>query len=281
MNIVDILEEIEKVDGEVYERFSPRRTAMKQFFNIGKKVSLAAVPLALGSMFTKAYGQSTLPASVKAVLQFALTLEHFEAAFYTQALKASGGADFPSTAQGISDKTAIGIISGHETSHVNFLKGVIGADAVTARASYDWTASGAFPNPFATGNYGVFLAVAQALEDTGVRAYKGQAPALVGQGGVLTAALNIHSVEARHAAKIRYMRAQNGFAIKPWITGGNDSGVPNAAAVYAGEEITTQATISIVGINGTAVTAAAASESFDEPLTTQQVLDIVKLFGIS
>ncbi|WP_316820656.1 ferritin-like domain-containing protein [Pedobacter gandavensis] len=281
MNIVDILEEIEKVDGEVYERFSPRRAAMKEFFNVGKKISLAAMPLALGSMFNKAYGQSTLPANVKAVLQFALTLEHFEAAFYTQALKTSGGADFSGSTQATLDKAAIGIISAHETSHVNFLKGVIGADAVAAKASYDWTASGAFPNPFATGNYGIFLAVAQALEDTGVRAYKGQAPALVGQGGVLEAALNIHSVEARHAAKIRYMRNQNGFSIKPWITGGNDSGVANAAAVYAGEDNVVQATITITGINGTAVNANAATESFDEPLTTQQVLDIVKLFGVS
>lgn len=280
MNIVDILEEIEKVDGEVYERFSPRRAAMKQFFNVSKKITLAAVPLAVGSMFTKAYGQ-TLPAAVKSVLQFALTLEHFEAAYYTQALKAVGGADFPTTAQGISDKAAINIISSHETSHVNFLKGVIGADAVLPKATYDWTASGAFPNPFATGNYGIFLAVAQALEDTGVRAYKGQAPALLSQGAYLTAALNIHSVEARHAAKIRYMRAQNGVTIKPWITGGNDSGVPNAAAVYLGEESVSQAGITITGINGTGVTAAAASESFDEPLTTQQVLDIVKLFGVS
>lgn len=281
MNFVDILEEIEKVDAEVYERFNPRRAVMKQFFNVSKKITLASLPLALGSMFNKAYGQTALPSDVKAVLQFALTLEHFEAAYYTQSLQTSGGADFPGTAQGTSDKTAIGIIRGHEASHVSFLKGVIGSDAVAPKPSYDWTASGAFPNPFAVGNYGIFLAVAQALEDTGVRAYKGQAPALLGKGGYLTAALNIHSVEARHAAKIRFMRAQNGVTIKPWITGGNDSGVPNAAAVYAGEDNVTQATITITGINGTQVSTAAATESFDEPLTTQQVLDIVKLFGVS
>lgn len=281
MNIVDILEEIEKVDGEVYERFSPRRAAMKEFFNVGKKISLAAVPLALGSMFNKAYGQSSLPANVKAVLQFALTLEHFEAAFYTQALKSSGGADFSGSVQATLDKAAITIISGHENSHVTFLKGVIGADAVGPKASYDWTASGNFPNPFLPGNYAAFLAVAECLEDTGVRAYKGQAPALIGQGGVLEAALDIHSVEARHAAKIRYMRNQNGFSIKPWITGGNDSGVANAAAVYAGEENVIQAGITITGINGAAVTVNAATESFDEPLTTDQVLAIVKPFGVS
>jgi hypothetical protein len=78
MNIVNILEEIEKVDGEIYERLSPRRTAMKSFFNMGKKISLAAMPLALGSMFQKAYGQTTLPAAVVDVLNFALSLEYLE-----------------------------------------------------------------------------------------------------------------------------------------------------------------------------------------------------------
>jgi hypothetical protein len=48
-------------------------------------------------------------------------------------------------------------------------------------------------------NYETFKAVAQAFEDTGVRAYKGQAPALLPYDAVLQAALTIHSVEARHA----------------------------------------------------------------------------------
>jgi len=46
MNIVNVLEEIEKVDGEIYERLNPRRAAMKSFLNMGKKISLAAMPLA-------------------------------------------------------------------------------------------------------------------------------------------------------------------------------------------------------------------------------------------
>ena len=78
MNIINIIEEIEKVDGEIYERLSPRRSAMKDFFNMGKKISLAAMPLALGSMFQKAYGQSTLPSGVADVLNFALALEYLE-----------------------------------------------------------------------------------------------------------------------------------------------------------------------------------------------------------
>ena len=80
MNIVNILEEIEKVDGEVYERLSPRRAAMKDFFNRSSKVAMAAMPFAIGSMFTKAYGAS-IPDKVLNVLQYALTLEHFEYRF--------------------------------------------------------------------------------------------------------------------------------------------------------------------------------------------------------
>ena len=80
MNIVNIFDEIEKADGEIYERLSPRRKAMKDFFRVGSKVAIAAVPFGLGAMFNKAYGQ-TPPAGVIAVLQYALTLEHFEANF--------------------------------------------------------------------------------------------------------------------------------------------------------------------------------------------------------
>ena len=55
-------------------------------------------------------------------------------------------------------------------------------------------------------DYSVFLEVSQVFEDTGVRAYKGQAPNLLGNQVVLTAALGIHAVEARHASTVRFIR---------------------------------------------------------------------------
>jgi len=124
--------------------------------------------------------------------------------------------------------------------------------------------------------------VAQTLEDTGVRAYKGQAGNLLGTGDVLEAALNIHSVEARHASHIRQMRKANNFGdVKPWITGKEPGlGAANALvqANYDGEELTTQAGVNIVNINGMNVSSTAASESFDEPLTKAQVLALVDAF---
>jgi hypothetical protein len=261
---------------------------MKEFSGIAGKLTLAALPIALGSMFRKAYGQTS--ADIYGILNYALRLEYLEDAFYKAGLAAvaSSAFSFPSdTAKG-----AIQTISAHETAHVNLLKGAItGHATVQTVENYDFTGSkngtraALFPGVFT--NYGMFLAVSQALEDTGVRAYKGQAadPALMANNDVLTIALQIHSVEARHAAHIRQMRrAANllvpaGVTVKPWITL-NQSGIdsPNAQASYNGEEATTQATINIVNINSQNISANAASEAFDEPLTKEQVLSIASNF---
>ncbi|MBY0543199.1 MAG: ferritin-like domain-containing protein [Sphingobacteriaceae bacterium] len=277
MNIVNILEEIEKVDGEIYERLSPRRAAMKDFFNMGKKVSLAALPLALGSMFQKAYGQ-TNPANVNEVLNFALSLEYLEYHFYNHAVVAAPGLIPAGAALG-----AITTIRNHEQAHVNLLAGALGSNARTplAYTDFDFTAGGGFADVYT--NYQTFLKVALAFEDTGVRAYKGQAPILKGMP-VLTTALQIHAVEARHASHIRQMVAANvtgASGLKPWIAytaNGNDTGVAAVNAVYAGEQNTTIAGIQITGINGSAVTQTHAAESFDEFLTGSDVKKIANLF---
>jgi hypothetical protein len=52
------------------------------------------------------------------------------------------------------------------------------------------------------------------FEDTGVRAYKGQAANLMSKPDLLTA-LQIHSVEARHASEVRRLRGQkDGLLVK-------------------------------------------------------------------
>ena len=277
MNIVNILEEIEKVDGEIYERLSPRRSAMKDFYSMGKKIALAAAPLALGSMFNKAYGQ-TLPTAVAGTLNFALALEYLEYNFYNHALVAAPGL-IPTGAP----TAAITTIRDHELAHVNLLKGALGTAArpEITYAMTDFTAGGTFGDVYT--NYLTFLKVALGFEDTGVRAYKGQATVLKGLP-VLTTALQIHSVEARHASHIRQMLAANGASIKPWISLGaggisNDTGVPQVDAVYAGENLDVQAGVTITGINGNAgVTKAADVECFDEPLDAASVVTIANLF---
>ncbi|HEX8377363.1 MAG TPA: ferritin-like domain-containing protein [Pedobacter sp.] len=294
MNLINILEEIEKVDGEIYERLSPRRKAMKDFWNMSSKVALSALPLAVGTMFNKAYGAT--PSMIIEVLQYALTLEHFEYNFYKKGLEVNSA--IPAGAQ----KAALEMIRDSELKHVNFLKAVIptvvqGTQPVAEKTNYDFTAMGTFPDVLS--NYTTFLAVAQVLEDTGVRAYKGRAGDLLGEPVILTAALGIHAVEARHAAKIRYMRRLNGAtmpstlgsgAVKPWIAGSpavfNDTGVTAANGNYGGatpENTVVQAGVTITNLPGVGgnISFSAAAEAFDEPLTKAEVLALVAPFGVS
>jgi len=281
MNLQNILTEIEKTDPEVYDRLDTRRNVMKSFAKTSGKIALAALPFALGSMFQKAYGSPTAPTDVILdTLNFALTLEYLEANFY---IKAVASGIIPSG----DALNSLTVIRDHENEHVTFLKTAItaaGGTPVSFTASnFDFTAKGTFPNVFA--DYGTLLAVAQSFEDTGVRAYKGQAPNLISNNDYLTAALQIHSVEARHAAHLREMRKManllvpSGVDVKPWITL-NQSGIATAAvqASYNGEENVTQAGVMITNIGGQKISAAAASEAFDEPLTKDQVTAIVTPF---
>jgi hypothetical protein len=274
MNLLNILQEIEKVDPEFKDRVSPRRSAIRNMTGFGTKVALSALPLALSSLFQKSYGQ-TQPTDVTGILNFALTLEYLEAEFYTRGVTA-----YSTTLAGTPAIGALTAIRNDENAHVAFLKGVLGNSAAT-KPNFDFTAKGTFPDPFNTANYDVFLALAQAFEDTGVRAYKGQAPFLLGNRTVLTAALNIHSVEARHASHIRQMRKARGANVKPWVTGKDLGGIPAAAqAVYNGEELETQANVKISGMvaNGVTISVNAATESFDEPRSYTDALAIAKLF---
>ncbi|MBV8253352.1 MAG: ferritin-like domain-containing protein [Chitinophaga sp.] len=267
MNLLNIISSIEKIDPEVHDRLDTRRGAMQQFAKIGGKIAMAAVPFALGSMFKTAYGQST--SDISSVLNYALTLEYLEAEFYTKGA-ASGIVPVGTPAVG-----AINTIRDHENAHVAFLITTLGSLGATpvSKPTFDFTAGGTFANVFT--NYDTFLAVAQAFEDTGVRAYKGRAGDLISNHAVLTVALQIHSVEARHASHIRQMRKARGANVKPWITGNDTGGIGSAVqANYNGEELTTQAGVNILNF----VSASAASESFDEPLTANQVLAIIKPF---
>lgn len=276
MNILNIIKEIGKVDPEVYDRLDSRRGVFKHMSGFGGKVALAAVPLALSSVFKKAYGQST--SGVVDVLQFALLLEHLEAEYYKMAVS-KGTALIPAGAA----TGAITNIRDHEIAHVKLLQDTIKSLGGTPAPmpTFDFSYGGGSNNgPFkdAFTNYGLFLTVAQALEDTGVRAYKGQAGNLMSNDAILQVALQIHAVEGRHAAHLRLMRS--GFTsdatLKPWITLAQANGAPQA--VYAGEDNMMQATVNIMTITDPDITASAASEAFDEPLTKEAVTNIVKPF---
>lgn len=128
-----------------------------------------------------------------AVLKYALTLEYLESAFYLQALKNITFAN-PQL------KFFAQVVGQHEKDHVNTLRTVLGRKKISS-PMFD------FGN--AVTDEKTFAATAQILEDTGVAAYAGQGGNL-SQRTVIIAALSIHSVEARHAAWIRFLNG--GFA---------------------------------------------------------------------
>lgn len=249
------------LDPELVSRLTTRREAIFKAGKLG--IALASAPIALGALSTTTFGQgSALPAQIADVLNFALTLEFLEDEFYRTALRSRNM--IPNSTRNVFKQ-----ISDHEAAHVKFLQGALGT-AATAKPTFDFTAGGAFADVFT--NYQTFLAVSQAFEDTGVRAYKGQAGNLISNKSVLTAALQIHSVEARHASQVRRIRGEKG-----WITGDSRGTLPAPTQpIYDGEGNTTQGGANLAGLPG--VPASAITEAFDEPLTKDEVLAIARLF---
>jgi hypothetical protein len=139
----------------------------------------------LGMLAGPAGAVATASASDVAILNYALTLEYLEEAFY-------------------SDVQGNNILKGRiatfaevagrdEAQHRMFLTKALGSKAVK-KPMFDFGS--------ATQSVKAFEKTAVALEDTGVSAYAGQGPRIKDKK-ILAAALSVHSVEARHSAWIR------------------------------------------------------------------------------
>jgi len=281
MNLLNIIEEIEKVDPEFQDKISPRRAAIKNITSFGSKVAVAALPFALGSLFKKAYAQQST-STIVGILNYALQLEFLEANFYNAGLSTTAYAGMKATLSA-SELTGLTLIQTDENNHVTFLTNTIkslgGTPVSFTAANFDFTAKGTFPTVYTSSD--TWLAIAETFEDTGVRAYKGQAPNLLRNKVVLTAALDIHSVEARHASHLRMLRKMRGVSIKPWITGANDTSIGTAVdASYAGENNVVQGPVTITSLPAVSGTTSvnAATEAFDEPLDMATVVGIVTPF---
>jgi hypothetical protein len=135
-----------------------------------------------------------------AVLNYALTLEHLEYAFYRDGI---GQFTFGMDPFGNSIDEYLAVVRDHEGAHVDTLTTVItdlGGEPV-AEATYDF-GYGTDPQ--------LFLTTAAALENTGVSAYDG-AGRFIKDPGLLTAAGSIVAVEARHAAYLNLITGVSPF----------------------------------------------------------------------
>jgi Ferritin-like domain len=156
----------------------------------------------LGALAPAALAAGQPPTSFGAgdvgILNYALTLEYLERAFYNEAT--SGG---KITSPQL--KTFLSVTTRDERAHVAFLKKALGSKAVK-QPKFDFKG---IPT-----NEKMFAATAQVLENTGVHAYLGQAgniktPAYLG------AAASIMTIEARHAGAIGLINGSTGGGIAP------------------------------------------------------------------
>ncbi len=303
------------IEEDVAEELVTRRAAIRKgavaSTGLMAGLGMASVPLALAALSRTVYGQST-PTTVTAALNLALMLEIFENELYKAVLGTSASAVQNSAFAPVratvpaSAIPAIQLIQKHEAAHVAFLLANGATNVLNLGPdSFDFTGgrgSGTGPFARATVELQFLLATAQAVEDTGVRAYKGQAPNLMSDNAALEAALRIHSVEARHAAKFRRLRRQTGaptsVRFSGTIRGGgaaaagasNVSSPPQGVvdafnAIYGGatpESNVTHAGVNVSTLPGlpAGVGVDAATEAFDEPLTRAEVTAIVQPFFI-
>src|SRR3954471_4639384 len=154
----------------------------KSFLRNGGIIAGAGAILAAMPAFARA---ASVPKGDVDILNYALTLEYLESAFYAEAVsKGALSGEYARFAK---------TVQAHEDAHVQALKKVLGSKAVK-KPAFDFKGT--------TAKQDTFAQTAITLEDTGVKAYQGQAPNIK-TPGILAAAISIHPVEARHAAWIR------------------------------------------------------------------------------
>ena len=315
---------LDSIDPEIIETLADRRAEIENGASarsgVAAALALGSVPIALAALSTDAFGQSGLPAAIKNVLDFALALEIFENEFYSAVLgigssAAQNAAFAPVRAVAATIPGAVATlqqIQKHEAAHVATLlatgaTNVFGLSATSFDFTGNRSAAGGGPFAKATTDVAFLLEVAQGAEDTGVRAYKGQAANLMSSPAILEAALRIHSVEARHASRIRRMRrlaagAGSQVRLSGTVRGGDATAAgatdlgTNASAVTAAfnriygagsnsttapsEANTTHAGVNVATLSGASFGLEAAQEAFDEPLDRADVVAIVQPFFI-
>ncbi len=183
-----------------------RALTSRRSFLTGSAAALAGGALMAVPGMAKAHTTPYPPSDVD-ILNYALTLEHLEYAFYRDGLEKFGERElegakvFDGLGRYLRNRAYQNFvrIRNHEKTHVDTLVSVI--------ESLDGK-----PVPEATYNFketaftsvAKFIAVAQELENTGVSAYDG-AIAHIESAGLLTAGATIATVEARHAAYLNLL----------------------------------------------------------------------------
>jgi Ferritin-like domain len=155
--------------------------------------ALAPSALAAGGRPPSSFGKGDI-----GVLNYALTLEYLEAAFYN-------GATAAKLALSPQAAAFLKVVTKDENAHVAFLKSALGSKAAK-EPKFNFNG--------ANTSVEKFMATAQVLENTGVHAYSGQA-LNIKKAAYVKAALSILTIEARHASVIGLLNDPTGEMIAP------------------------------------------------------------------
>jgi rubrerythrin len=183
------------------EHILSRRTLMKGTALAAGGAAALTVGVGSGPLgLRSAFAQDDMPFKDDLeVLNYALTLEHLETAFYRDN---AGNYELGMDAFGNDIGAWMMVVGEHEQAHVDTLTQVItdlGGEPV-AEATYDFKVTDAAS----------FLATAAALENTGVSAYDGAGQYLTNMD-LITAAGSIVAVEARHASYLNLITGAEPF----------------------------------------------------------------------
>lgn len=302
MDFLTLLARLAELQPDALHTSAPRRAALSRLGQAGATL-LPAVLAALPQAATAGTQDTRTRLDV---LTLALTLEYLQYELYATAfgmITGRGPANVDAFMGSAEHKAALQTILTHQNQHIVLLTRLItdGGATVPAKPNFDFTGSkngrqaALYPDVFS--NFDTFLRVAQLLEDTGVRAYKGQVEFVQSDNSLLETAVRLHSTEARHAAHIRTMRRQRGATVKSWVSP-SDAPITTAGSppdkAYAGENTTTQylpgtrpvlvpfsTTLPINVATPPLPNAdilAKVAEAFDEPLDAATAESLIQLF---
>ncbi|KAF3760265.1 hypothetical protein M406DRAFT_343397 [Cryphonectria parasitica EP155] len=139
------------------------------------------------------------------VLQFALTLENLETAFYQQGFAALPAQQFLDLGLTQTQVDSLVTIGQSEAAHVEIIQSTLAQMGIQPVVPCQYNFGGAFASAQA------MVQTAAILEQVGVSAYLGAAP-IVSSPVVLGAAASIFSIEARHQS---FIRTVSGIASAP------------------------------------------------------------------
>jgi hypothetical protein len=255
MKFTDILNELEN-NNPGADNNTDRRDVLRSW---GTKLAAAAIPFAGITLAAKKSSAKTTDNLTDAIY-FALSITRMQIDFYTQATAFSSL--IPAPIDG-AFKEILKQKKQHEAFWLYQLTTT--SSPIPAAVTYDFTGSAHIPKVFS--EYGVFLQVAQGLEDAGVRMYLTTVNEFWINQAFRKDAICMAATNARHAAHVRLRRRDAGVNMMPWVAGTQANSIyGEVIKAYQEEDVIMQLKNNTVGINGFDISFDSATESFDEPI---------------